>query len=154
MKKEEYITRHGEEAYEKMLEHKQQWNDSNPGKKAERSREWRKANPEKVKEHTADQSRNGGKRYLKKLKYNITGFRHERNKIRACHRNKWLRYKKIIAPKSQIHHQWVPETSEYKGVALVEKDQHMHGFIDVIQILDGVITVFTEKEIREQEHGK
>jgi hypothetical protein len=138
-----------------MLEQKWQWSQANPGKKAEVSREWRKANPEKVEQHTHDQSRKGGKRYLKKLRYNITGLRHERNRIRARHKNKWHGFKKIIAPDSQLHHEWIPETPNYKGVALVEKDRHQHGIINVIKILNGEITLFTEKEIREQvrEHG-
>lgn len=52
----------------------------------------------------------------------------------------------IIAPDSQLHHEWVPETCEYRGVALVEAEQHMHGFVDVI--VDGEITRLTEEQIR------
>ena len=39
----------------------------------------------------------------------------------------------------------------YRGLALVEADQHTHGFIDVIKILDGEITIFTEAELRGEE---
>ena len=35
-----------------------------------------------------------------------------------------------------------------KWKEVVEKDQHIHGFIDVIQILEGEITLFTEEEIK------
>jgi hypothetical protein len=62
----------------------------------------------------------------------------------------WRPYKNIIAPGSQLHHNWIPGTADYTGLALVEADQHMRGFIEVIQILEGKITLFTEKEIREQ----
>jgi hypothetical protein len=40
------------------------------------------------------------------------------------------------------------ETANYDGVALVEAEQHMSGFLDVIQILAGTITLYTEEEIR------
>lgn len=76
-----------------------------------------------------------------------TGIQGDRNKIRDIHRYKWRQYKRIIAPDSQLHHQWEPNSAEYAGVALVEKDAHMHGFIKVIEILEGEINLFTEKEI-------
>jgi hypothetical protein len=50
----------------------------------------------------------------------------------------------------ELHHQWIPETADYTGLALVEAKPHKHGIIDVIQILEGAITVFSEKELREQ----
>jgi len=137
MKKEETIERYGEAAYEKILE---------------QSHQWHLDNPEKVKEHSRknneDQNRKGGKHYLKNLRCGSTGLRGERNRIRMKHRIRWRQHKNIIAPDSQLHHQWLSNTADYTGLALVEKDQHMHGIIDVIQILDGEITVFTEKELR------
>jgi hypothetical protein len=136
MRKEETIRRYSEAAYEKPLE---------------QDRERKRANLDMVREINYEISRKGGKYYEKHLKYQHTGLPGERNKIRVKHANKWCQYKKIIAPDSQIHHEWVPETAEYLGVALVEKDQHMHGIIDVIKILDGEITLLTEEEIREQE---
>jgi len=140
MRKEEIIKRRGEAAYQRRLEQTRQWNKANPGK---------------VTKHHRDQCRKGGRDYLKRQKYRTTGLQGKREKIRMRHADHWRKYKKIIAPKSQIHHEWISETSEYRGVALVEKNQHMHGIIEVIQILDGVIRLFTEKEIREQgrEHG-
>ena len=63
----------------------------------------------------------------------------------------WRQYKRIIAPGSQLHHQWIPKTSDYTGLALVEVNPHKYGIINVIEILDGEITLFTEKEIQEQE---
>jgi hypothetical protein len=103
--------------------------------------------------HNEEQFRKGGKYYEKWLELDRTGLRGERNKVRGRHQKRWRDYKKIIAPGSQLHHQWQPGTAEYDGVALVERDQHMHGIIKVIQILKGVITVFTEKEIREEKIG-
>jgi hypothetical protein len=39
-------------------------------------------------------------------------------------------------------------TAEHRGVALVEADQHMRGFVDVIEILEGEIRLPTEAEVR------
>lgn len=136
MNKEEVIRRYGEAAYEKMLEQARQWN---------------RVHPKRVKERSHNQCRKGGSFYRKKLKYDTTGLRGERNRVRGGHANKWRQYKNIIAPESQLHHQWIPETANYEGVALVEADLHMHGIIAVIKILYGEITLLTEKEVKEQE---
>ena len=135
MNKEEFIKRRGEAAYEKMLQQRI---------------EWGAANPDKVSATAHEQGHKGGKYYEKNLEYQHTGLRGERNNVRKKHGHKYRPFKQIIAPNSQIHHEWVPETAKYRGVALVEKDQHMHGFVDVIKILEGKITLLTEKEIVEQ----
>ena len=136
MKKEEFIKQYGEAAYsEKVLE---------------QTRQWRKANSERKKTSDHESSHKGGKYYQKTLKHRATGFQGVRNKIRGNHRHKWRQFKKVIAPDSQIHHQWIPGTAKYHGVALVEKDQHQYGIIDVIKIVDGEITLLTEEEIRNQ----
>jgi len=155
MKKREFIARYGEEKYEKYMEQGRQWIEAHPERVKELNRQRYKANPEKAKKYNHNRDRKGGKFYLKTLKYSNSGLRGERNKIRHLHERKWREFKKIIAPGSQIHHSWVPQTAEYAGVALVESVAHIHGIIDVIKILDGEITLFTEKEIREQEreHG-
>ena len=132
MKKKEHIARYGEEAYAKMLA---------------QDRAWQKAHPEEIAALCREQSNKGGKRYKKRLIYDHTGLRGERMKLRYKHGNLWRPYKNIIAPLSQIHHEWIPGTAEYTGVALVEADQHMHGFIDVIEILKGTITLLSEEEI-------
>lgn len=136
MKKEEIIGRYGETEYKRQLE---------------LSRQWEEANPDKVEGYRHSQNRKGGGGYEKNQRYKTTGLQGERNVIRNKHSGRWREFKKIIAPGSQCHHQWVFGTSQYRGVALVEADQHRHGNIDVIRILDGKITVFTEKELREQE---
>jgi exonuclease VII large subunit len=162
MKKEEYIERYGEEAYEKILEQKQAYHKANKETDNARSKKYREEHPEQVKarnkkyneEHpeqvktnAQEQDRKGGKRYEKHLEYQHTGLQGDRNRIRNKHNKQYKPYKDIIAPASQIHHEWVPDTSEYRGVALVEKDQHMHGIVDVIEILDGEITLRTEEEV-------
>lgn len=76
------------------------------------------------------------------------GIPHEKELVRQKHGNLYRPYKKIIAPESQLHHQWVPGTAEYTGVALVEAKPHQYGYIDVIQILEGEITLLTEEAIR------
>lgn len=80
-----------------------------------------------------------------------TGIPGERNSIRNKHRSRYRKYKQIIAPDSQIHHEWIGGTAEYQGMALVEKYQHQYGFIDVIQILEGEITLFSEADIKASE---
>lgn len=136
MKKKEFIERYGEAAWKKRLERNRQWNETNP---------------ERVKAHSQAQCRKGGSRYETQRNYNRMGLQGERRKIRSKHARKWRPYKKIIAPGAQIHHQWIPKTLKYKGLALVEKYQHQHGIIDIIKILEGEITLLTEREIKEQE---
>ena len=150
MNKKERILKYGETAYAKMLMQRRERYKINCEMKKEFSQDWRLENPEMVRMHTRAQTIKGGKRYKQFMKYKQTGTPHKREKIRMRHGHRWRPYKLIIAPDSQIHHQWRPGTSEYDGVALVEKDQHMRGFIDVIQILEGNITLLTEEEIREQ----
>lgn len=165
MKKEEFIERRGEAAWERkreksrvwykqnreqIIKRSRTWQKQHPKQSRETSRIWRKRNPIKITEKNRKANRKGGPYYAKKLKAEQTGLRGERNKIRNRDAMKYRPYKLIIAPASQIHHQWQPKTSKYSGVALVEKEQHQYGIIDVIQILDGDITLLTEKEIREQ----
>lgn len=164
--KSAFIAAHGEAAYVKRLERRREWGQNLQGGEAQRSRErreadpekwreydraWREKNPQKTKEKGREISRKDGKYYEKKKIYKQTGVSGEREKTRMRDSYKWRDYKKIIAPGSQLHHNWIPGTAEYTGLALVEADQHMHGIIDVIQILKGEIKVFTEKEIRDQE---
>jgi hypothetical protein len=139
MNKEERIKRYGEEAYEKKLEQNR-----------ERNEKWQEEHPEEVIANNQEIHRRGGKYYDKHLKDNRTGLRGDRNRIRKKHAKQYKPYKDIIAPDSQIHHEWVPRTSEYTGMALVEKDAHMHGFVDVIEILDGKITLLTEEEVKKK----
>lgn len=134
MNKEEFISRYGEEGYEKMLE---------------QTRVWQKEHPEELKLRSQKQCRKDGEYYDKKVEYNRTGLQGERNKIRKKHAYQYRSFKMIIAPDSQLHHEWIQKTAEYRGVALVEKDPHQYGIIDVIQILDGNITLLTEKDIKE-----
>lgn len=133
MNKVESIKKYGVSVYEKKLQ---------------QVRDWNKEHPEKLRAHTREQSRKGGKRYAKARYYEMNGLRHARVLIRVNHRNKWGEYKQIIAPESQIHHEWIPSTSDYRGVALVEKNPHQYGIIDPIVILEGTITLLTEAEIR------
>ena len=137
MNKEEYIAKYGNEAYEKMLEQNRA-----------RVQAWDEAHPELAAARNHEMSRKGGKRYEKKMEDQRTGLQGEKQKIQSKHAYQYSPFKNIIAPESQIHHEWIPRTAEYRGLALVEADQHIHGYIDVIQILDGKITVLTEEEVR------
>lgn len=135
MNKEERIAKYGEAAYLKLLAQRDAWAKAHPEDRAAYHREY---------------SKKGSKRYEKNLLYQRTGLRGERMKVRHKHGKLWGKYKRIIAPDSQIQHEWFPRTAEYRGVALVEADHHMHGIVDVIEVLEGEITLFTEKEIAEQ----
>lgn len=164
MKKKEFIGRRGEAAYERMQDQSREWQKANQKLVSAKHKRWMKTNPdrtiashkkweglnqEKRKAIHQAQGCKMGKHYERHRIYNHTGLQGERNKVRNSHGRRWREYKNIIAPGSQLHHQWLPGKSEYSGLALVEADLHMHGIIDVIQVLDGEITVFTEKELRE-----
>lgn len=150
MKKEEVVLRYGEDEYERRLAQHRDWLAKNYVKHQEQRRTFRQHNPKRIIENNRQHTRKGGKYYKKEQIYKQTGLQGERNVIRKRHGCRWQKYKRIIAPDSQCHHEWVPKTAEYRGVALVEKDAHQYGRIDVIQILEGEITLLTEKEIREQ----
>ena len=148
MNKEEFIRKYGEVAYEKKLQQRRDLDAQHREEKNTKDKEWRENNPEEVVANGQEAHRKGGKYYAHTLKYDSTGLRGKRNRIRRKHRHQYQPYKQIIAQESQIHHSWLPETADYTGVALVEADQHRRGYIDVIQILEGEITLLTEAEIR------
>lgn len=164
MKKEEIINTYGEEEYERRLQRRREWYaqhrkeskakskewaEKHPEEDIARHKKWAKNNSEKVIANSQEQCRKGGKRYNHALEYQTTGLRRERTIIRRRHRRLYYPYKSIVALDTQLHHQWYPDTANYRGIALVEKDQHMYGFIDVIQILEGEITLLSEAEIME-----
>jgi len=143
MNKEEYFAKYGERAYIKKLQ---------------RNRvavaKWQKKNFDFVQRNcqksSREQHRKDGKYYQKTREQQQTGIPWEKNKIRMKHGKRWRRYKYIIAPGSVLHHEWIVGTAKYSGLALVEKNQHQHGIIDVIEVLGGEIKLLTEKEIRTQ----
>ena len=125
------------------------------------------ANPEKVKTlnavhnpvnkeaKNAEVNRKGGKYHETVLRYRSSGVPLLKCKIRSLHNSIYRKYKRIIDPLglTQIHHEYLNDgTANFRGVALVEVVQHQHGIIDVIQILEGQITLFTDKEIRDQRY--
>lgn len=180
MNKEEYIKRYGKAAWEKKLQQGRDWNTQHLKEKKAiskawytqhrkecnaksldwyaqhrdednaRKKEWRKTNPKKVKAHNCEVNHKGGKYYKKQLEYQRTGLQRERKRIRTKHAKLYHPFKQITARDTQFHHEWLPGTAKYIGVALVEKVAHSQGFINVITVLEGEITLFTEKEIRGQ----
>ena len=148
MKKAEYIRKYGITAYEKIIQQHKVWKVKHRKEINLWNKKWEINNPLKVLANKREQYCKGGKRYEKNLEDNRTGLRGKRNHVRGRHHRLYTPFKKIIAPGSQFHHQWIPGTADYTGVALVEADQHMHGYIDVIKILEGEITLLTEAEIR------
>ena len=154
MNKEEFIRKYGEEAYEAKVRRRRESRKSRQGYKNELagSAIWWSKNLEKIEEYAKGRNRPGGIYYDEILRKNKEGLRHERAKRRGRDGHKYREYKQIIDPEglSQVHHSWYRGSAECSGIALVEKSQHQHGYIDVIQILEGEITLFTEAEIRER----
>ena len=160
--KTDFIKRYGAAAYEKHLQQRKDWYADNRDEEIKKSQEWAEMHPEQIriknqqfaktekhKELNRELDRKGGKYYeVHKRIYNSTGLQRLRNLIRRKHASRYQLFKKIIAPGSQIHHEWTPGTADYRGTALVETNQHQYGFIDVIRILEGEITLFSEVEIR------
>ena len=134
MKKDKIIKKHGEEGYKKY--------------KKERAK-WSLTHREGILERQRKRDRKGTESYERKRLYQMAGIPYTKRLIRGKHQEQWKPFKQIIAPNSVLHHEWIPNTADYRGVALVEKNQHQHGFIDVIQVLEGEITLLTEAEIRE-----
>jgi hypothetical protein len=175
MNKEETIKRYGEAAYERVLEQRRAWKKAHKAEEHARSKKYREEHkeeeeyrekekarnkkyaeehPEEVKANNQERNRKDGKYYDKHLKDNRTGLQGARNRIRMKHANQYRPYKDIIAPDSQLHHEWMPQTDEYRGLALVEKDAHQYGIVDVIEILDGKITLLTEEEVKKGKKKK
>ena len=169
MNKEDFIARYEEAKWKRHLAQCRKYREEHPEEIKAYKKKYREAHREAEKKYNAkyykehpgevlaanqESCRKGGKYYKKFLEYQHTGLRGERNSVRDKHGFKWRAYKNIIAPESQIHHEWIPETADYKGVALVETDQHMHGIIDVIEILEGEIRLSTEAEIYSQGGSK
>lgn len=142
MKKKDFLKRYGGAAFKKWRQQSRDW-----------MAQWRKDNPDKVKANHQEEGRKGGKYYGKHLENEHTGIRGERNKIRMKHTYLYRNIKEAT-PNSQIHHEWLPGTADFRGVALVERDAHQNGIIKIIKVLEGRITLFTEKEISKQEVGK
>ena len=133
MKKEEIIECLGQHFYDKRLA---------------AAREWKRDHPKIVRENSHQSNRKGGKYYKRHLRYQHSGLQGARNKIRAMHARRWSKYKKFIAPDSQIYHAWRHNSTDFDGVALVQANAHRHGVIDVILILEGKIILPTEEKNR------
>ena len=158
MKKEEFITKYGEAAWGKMLKRHRDWKETFKEETKEQNERYREVHEEEItnwreenkEEQNKQRNQKGGKYYEKILSKNRTGLRGERGGVRHKHGQMYHPYKQIIDPEglTQLHHQWLPNTANYRGVALVEKEPHQHGYIDIIQILEGEITLLTEAEIK------
>lgn len=164
MNKEEFIKRYGEVAYEKKLQRQRdyhvrhrkedniktrEWGLQHREEATANVKRWRKANPDKALKISREICGKGGKYYEKHLKGEQTGLRGERNLIRNKHHILYQTIKQAT-PNSVFHHEWIPGTAKYRGVASVDKEAHQNGIIKVIHILDGKITLLTEEEISEQ----
>jgi len=148
MKKDDCIKKYGIAEWERRLQQTRDWKVLHREEVNAKILEWCKNNQVKIKTRQEEANRKGGKYYAEKLEYKRTGVQSGRNVIRSKHGKQYRPYKQIIAPDSVLHHEWIPRTADFRGVALVEVDQHLHGFVDVIQILEGEITLLTEEEIK------
>lgn len=147
MEKEERIERYGEAVYEAHLQQCRDWHAAHREECSTKSKIWQEANPDKVKAFSHELNHKGGKRYAAKLRYMVTGIPGERHKIRKNHARMYHIIKQAT-PNSVFHHEWMPGTAKYRGLALVEKEAHQHGIIKVIKVLEGKITLLTEKEVK------
>jgi hypothetical protein len=145
MNKEVFIRRYGVVAYKKKLESNSAWKRGNPNSIRRHDKTWRDSNPDRVEAKDHERNRKGGKYYEEKVSYMKTGVPGERHRIRTIDARRWRKYKKIIAPESQVHHEWISGTSRYRGIALVERNAHQRGIIDVIRVLHGKITLLIEE---------
>ena len=137
----------GEETYQRLLQQNQAWRERNPEKAKGIRRTWYKNHTKRAQITDRERHRKDGKYYEQTREYDRTTLRHARNLIRGKHQFHYRPFKKIIAPDSQLHHEWLLGTADFTGVALVEKNQHQHGYIDIIQVLEGEITLLSEIEI-------
>lgn len=152
MKKDEFIAKYGEEAYKKQLAKNclraAEWHQAHQEEHNASKRDWRNAHPEEVKARNREICRKGGKYYDKMLKYKQTDLQRKKNKIRKNHNLEFREIKDTLAEEVELHHEWIGDTAEYRGVGFVEKVAHQHGYIDVILLLDGEITLFTGEEVK------
>ena len=124
-----------------------------PELRQNRHKKWVLKNPGAVKKRNNEIARKGGKRYDAYLIYKHSGLQGEKNRIRAKHSALYKPLKNLIDPNgdlTQLHHEWVVASLEYRGCAIVEKKPHRIGIIKPIVILEGEITLLTEKEVRNQ----
>jgi hypothetical protein len=136
MKKEEFIRKKGTAAWEAQLAKSRRTQLRNRVNKArEAQEEFQKLHYSEQQEILRDMWKKREGHYSRSgLPQNITA---ARNKIRQAHCAKW--------PSDVLdhHHEWIEDTAEYTGVALVEREAHRHGIINVVTLLEGVITNFS-----------
>lgn len=140
--KEDYIAEFGAEEYARMLEREWYGEDSESQRKYHK--EWPRQHYGRLQEDKKHRGRRGTIYYDSVRAYQRTGVQGERNKVRALHAHRWRKYKTIIAPNSELHHQWLPGSADYTGLAIVETNTHRYGKINVIEILEGEITLLRE----------
>jgi len=93
----------------------------------------------RIKEISMNQSRKGGKYYEHMLQYERIGLRRERKIVRNRHRLRWNKHKGNWFTETEIHHEWLEGTANYRGIAIVDKTEHQHGIINPIEILEGTV---------------
>ena len=79
---------------------------------------------------------------LREQKYDMSGLRHDRSKVRRIDAKAWHPFKKVIDPDSmsQVHHVWIENTADYTGIAIVDTSiTKIHEDAEVM--LDGYFNV-------------
>lgn len=138
MKKEEYIRKYGPAAWEARLSKTGRTRIKN---KVDKGLKIKKESPKETYTEQQELLRDQWKKENGiKLKPRLNECaQKERNKIRQAHYVKWG------SPDLDIHHERISDTANYHGVALVERAAHQHGIINIVILLEGVITEFTKK---------
>jgi len=135
MKKEEYILKYGHEAWEARLSKARRTRIMN---KVDKGLKVKKINYIEQQELMRNQwIEDNGTKCRSRLSGDVLI---ARQKIRHAHYVKWRGGADL-----DIHHEWIGDTAGYKGVALVERAAHKRGNINVVILLEGVITEFERR---------
>lgn len=140
MKKQEMIDRYGEEWYnEHRLEPAKKWVREHREEHAEYNRKYRQ-------EHREEKIK-----YQKKYwgaKADPDSIPHKRQLIRARDNRRYNPIRQFWSHlKTDIHHEWIPDTADYMFIALVERSKHQYGIIDPICILEGEVAVNLDADL-------
>jgi hypothetical protein len=133
MNKNAFIEKWGIAAYEKRMKVSRDWRQAHP-ENTEKWRkqicDWKRTHPIRVKRIARDSYRKHRKEILNRQCTDTEGLRRS---IRGKHRI-WSKYKRFVALATRQHYEWIPETAEYKCIALVENDLRQYPFENVIHI--------------------
>ena len=139
MKKEEYIRKYGPAAWEAKLSKARRTRITNKVDKGLKDKKESKTENyiEQQELMRVQWKKDKGTKRRSRLSEDVLM---ERQKIRHAHYIKWGGGIDL-----DIHHGWIGDTADYQGVALVERDAHRRGIINIVIPIEGGITEFERK---------